>query len=197
LKPAVGVVRLDDRFRFEFPQITEPFPLVWGVGEELVFRMGLARGEGAFGGTVGVLPIVDGAEGPSFNLSICSSIDHPMTFDEKGYHRIEVVYDSADARVTAFEAVIKIVDYREEVNDLFNEEFEEYEGLREEIKTHFTAREFMHSILKGLSDRFHAPLNEMVGIFEIADYSLHEIRRREYERFYAARHEFEEMKVGS
>jgi len=197
LKQVVGILRQDDRFHFEFPQFSDPFPLVWGKGEELVFRMGLVAGRETFGGSVGVLLMVDEAEGPSFDLSTSSSVDHSLTFHEKGYHSIKVVFSAEGARVTACEALVKIVDYREEVNDLFNEEFEGYRNLREEIETHFTAREFMRSMLKGLSNRFYAPLNEMVSIFEIADYSLHDVRRSDYERFYAARQEFEEMKVGN
>ncbi|MDH5703854.1 MAG: hypothetical protein OEY99_06535 [Aigarchaeota archaeon] len=195
-RPVAGIIRSDERLLFQFPQIIDPFPLVWGIEEELVVRLGLSGDGGAPGESADVQLIVDDVEGPVYKLTVDHSIDHLLTFDEKCYHRIKALFVDCDALEATCEAVIKIVDYREEVNDLFNEEFEGYRSVKEEIKTHFTAREFMHTILRGLSEKFRDPLNEMVTVFEIADYSLHDIRRREYERFYSARNEFEGMKFG-
>jgi len=195
-RQVVGIIRSNERLLFEFPQIVDPFPFVWEVGDGLVVRLGLSKVGGEYEESSEVQLVVDDVEGPNFALVVDKYIDHTLTFTEKGYHRIKAQFLGVDTSEAACEAVVKIVDYREEVNHLFNDEFEEYKGTREEIKTHFTAREFMHTILEGLSDKFHGPLNEMVTVFEIADYSLHDIRRREYERFYAARREFEGMKIG-
>lgn len=190
--PYPSIVSVDEKFWFDFPQIVDPFPLVWGLSEELVFRVGLAENEE----TVNVQIVVDEIEGPSFDLSGGGRFDHTLSFNEKGYHEIKVVLDADDAHETVCKAIIRIVVYREEVNDLFNKEFEKYEETSEDVKRHFTAREFMRSILGRLPDGSYGLLNEMVSIFEIADYSLHDVTRREYERFYVAKHEFEGMKVG-
>ncbi|MBA7475977.1 hypothetical protein ES707_11352 [subsurface metagenome] len=190
--PYPGIVSVDEKFWFDFPQIVDPFPLVWGLGEELVFRVGLAENEE----TVNVQIVVDEVGGTRFDLSGGGRFDHPLSFNERGYHEIKVVLDADEVPETVCKAIIRIVVYREEVNDLFNKEFEKYEETSEDVKRHFTAREFMRSILGRLPEGSYELLNEMVSIFEIADYSLHDVTRREYERFYAAKHEFEEMKGG-
>jgi hypothetical protein len=189
-----GIHNLDKRFEVEFPQIATSFPMVWGVEEEFVVQLRLVRTLETFGGKLGVTIIVDDEEGHPLTIFSDKTVNYNVVFKKKGSHHLQVVFEDQEI---ACDIVIKIVDYREEVNDLFNDEFEVYRSMREEIKNHFTAREFMHSILKGKSERYYDPLNEMVSVFEIADYSLHPVRRSEYERFVHAKQEFEEIKIGN
>ena len=192
-----GIHKLDQRFHVEFPQIAPSLPMVWGLEEEFIVQLHLEQALETFGGALDVKVIIDGEESPSFTIFADKTVEHPIIFREKGIHRLLVTFRDQENQEIACEAVVKIVDYREEVNDLFNNEFEEYRKRKEEIKNHFTAREFMHTMLQGKSDKYYHPLNEMVSIFEMADYSLHEVRRSEYERFYHAKQEFGEIKIGN
>jgi hypothetical protein len=192
-----GIHKLDQRFHVDFPQIAPSLPMVWGLEEEFIVQLHLEQALETFGGALDVKVIVDGEESPSFTIFADKTVEHPIIFREKGIHRLLVTFRDQENQEIACEAVVKIVDYREEVNDLFNNEFEEYRKRKEEIKNHFTAREFMHTLLQGKSDKYYHPLNEMVSIFEMADYSLHEVRRSEYERFYHAKQEFGEIKIGN
>jgi transglutaminase-like putative cysteine protease len=195
---STGIRQLDERFKIEFPQIAASFPVVWGVEEEFIILLGLVKGIETFGGILAVQLIIDSEAGATIALSSEGTVEHSHVFKEKGFHNLQLVFDEEGPPKIAVDTVIKIVDYREEVNDLFNNEFEEYRNLREEIKNHFTAREFMHSVLESVeaSERYYQPLNEMVSIFEIADYSLHDVKRGEYERFLHAKQDFEEIEVG-
>ena len=192
-----GIHNLDERFEVEFPQIATSFPMVWGVEEEFIVQLRLVRTLETFGGKLDVTIILDGEEDYPLTIFSDKTVDYPVIFNRKGSHHLQVVFEDQESQRIACDIVVKIVDYREEVNDLFNDEFEVYRSMREEIKNHFTAREFMHSILKGKSERYYPPLNEMVSVFEMADYSLHQVRRSEYERFIHAKQEFGEIKIGN
>ena len=197
VKLSAGIHNLDKRFSVEFPQISASFPLVWGVNEEFILQLGLVRTLETFGGQLEVRIIVDGEESRPTTVFSDRTVDYSIVFARKGPRHVQVVFEDQEGHEIACEIVIRIVDYREEVNDLFNDEFEEYRRMKAEIENHFTAREFMHKILEGKSESYYPPLNDMVSVFEIADYSLHDVKRGEYERFYHAKQEFGEIKVGN
>jgi hypothetical protein len=180
-----------------FPQIATSFPMVWGVKEEFIVQLHPVGNLETYGGKLDVTIIVDDEESHSITIFSDKNVDYPIVFNRKGYQHLKVVYKGQESQGIACDIVVKVVEYREEVNDLFNNEFEAYRHMREEIKNHFTAREFMRSILEGKPERYYSPLNEMVSVFELADYSLHEVRRIEYERFYRAKQEFGEIKIGN
>jgi len=90
------------------------------------------------------------------------------------------------------ELAVKIVDYREEISDLFNTKFRDARKRFDKIKDNYTARELLGYLKTQTPADTHGALGEMTFIFEEANYSLHLIARESYERFYLAKIEFEE-----
>jgi transglutaminase-like putative cysteine protease len=195
---SAGIKKLDERFLINFPQIAPSFPIVWEAEEKFVIQLGLVQGKETFSGTLDAKLTIESEDVLTTTLYSDRTVEYSHFFKEKGFQEIQLIFEEQGTSKIAIQAIVKIVDYREEVNDLFNDEFEEYRDLRDEIEHHFTAREFMHSILENIeaSERYYGPLNEMVSVFEIADYSLHDVKRDDYERFLYAKNDFEEIKIG-
>ncbi|MCK4583699.1 hypothetical protein KAU18_10390, partial [Candidatus Bathyarchaeota archaeon] len=88
---------------------------------------------------------------------------------------------------------VKIIEYREEIIDLFNTKFRDARKRFDKIKDNYTARELLGYLKTQTPVETHSALEEMTFIFEEANYSLHLIARESYERFYLAKNEFEEV----
>jgi hypothetical protein len=173
------------RLTLRLPQIREPLPYVWGVGEELGVETHAQKLEASFSG-VRVHLTVDGVEHSVPVTGDGGAAVESLVFDEKG-----VVELGASCLVDGERAEVglrlRVVDYREEVIRLFNEEFEGTRARMGLIEDHFTAREFSHRLREATPEEAWGPLDEMVFIFEEADYSTHEIVRAQYEQFYRAK----------
>jgi len=183
-----GKARME--LRLNFPQIRPPLPAVWGVGDSLLVKAQLKSGEGSVEGLTLQVTFQDG-EAKDIDLDDEGGCEMEYTFEEKGPHKVTVRFLGDEGRGAAkAEAELRIVDYREEILDLFNTFSDEHRSSKDEIKDHFTAREAMYVLMKYAPESVHNPLEELTKIFEIADYSTHDIRRGEYERFYVAKEEF-------
>jgi len=176
------------RLTISLPQIQAPFPNVWGVNEELETSVELTT--------------VDGY--PIMNAKINMEIDgepRVVSTGEEGLSSTTTVIPStgslkisASYRVEELntELAVKIVDYREEISDLFNTKFRDARKRFDKIKDNYTARELLGYLKTQTPADTHGALGEMTFIFEEANYSLHLIARESYERFYLAKIEFEE-----
>jgi len=183
-----GKARME--LRLNFPQIRPPLPAVWGVGDSLLVKAQLKSGEGSVEGLTLQVTFQDG-EAKDIDLDDEGGCEMEYTFEEKGPHKVTVRFLGDEGRGAAkAEAELRIVDYREEILDLFNTFSDEHRSTKDEIKEHFTAREAMYVLMKYAPESAHNPLEELTTIFEIADYSTHDVRRGEYERFYLAKEEF-------
>lgn len=183
-----GKTRME--LQLNFPQIRPPLPDVWGVGDSLLVKAQLTSGEGSVEGLMLQATFQDG-ETKDIDLDDEGWGKMEYTFEEKGPHKVTVRFLGDEGRGAAkAEAELRIVDYREEILDLFNTFSDEHRSSKDEIKDHFTAREAMYVLMKYAPESVHNPLEELTTIFEIADYSTHDIRRGEYERFYVAKEEF-------
>jgi transglutaminase-like putative cysteine protease len=168
-----------------FPQISDPFPNVWGVKEPLTIEIELEGIDEPVSPEDFSLRIDDEREislkasGGTF-LSNC-------VFDVKGIHRLKAkFFGNSDFEEVISEVEVKIVDYREEIVDLFNSFFKsaktKFQGVREEM----TPRELQTTLVNQIDASKQEPLETAVSVFEVADYSLHEMARRDYERIYIA-----------
>jgi len=185
---SVGKARIN--IRIEFPQIVPPFPLVWGVDDNLLLKFYISDRDGKPIKDANILLKVDKEES-NFVADKNGVAEVWKTFPQKGLIHIKVSYLwNEDLGKIEKLVDIKIVDYREEIVDLFNEKFEKICVQKKNIEGYFTAREFQ-AILQKEKESTLESLEKMVTIFEFADYSTHGIKRQEYERFYLAKQEFE------
>ncbi len=162
-------------YKLQFPDIGDPFPSLWGAGEPLAIAITDKDGE-----PCEVSIAVDGEEQNRLTLEN-TTINVAMIL-EKGKHRISV---SSAGRETSW-ADIRIVDYREEVVSLFNTMFQSFK-VDHSVIEEMTPRELEQAVIGSLPETKREMLDEAVSVFEIANYSIHHIRRHEYERMYISK----------
>ena len=171
-----------------FPEIASHLPDVWGVGEDLGVLVKLTTPEGE--------PVKDA----SVKLAVKDKVEWLQTeaegetqahlsLPEKGLY--EVTADYAAGKLHASRP-IRVVEYRDEIIDLFNAKFKEAGRRFKALRDNHTAREIMEHLKKETPAQAHGAIGEMVFLFEEANYSLHPVQRGLYERFYKAMTDFEE-----
>jgi hypothetical protein len=170
----------DGDYKIRFPQIREPFPIIWGENETLEV----------------IIESKDGTMDEAV-LDIDGKVTRNVRLDNgrallgiepgKGEHRITVgVKDGADISGPSW-AIIRIVDYREEIVRMFNEMYLNYSSRYEGIGDKMTPRELELAIGLKMPETKRKALDVAVTIFELANYSLHAIRRKDYERMYVSK----------
>ena len=192
-----GRIKTSTQISIEFPNIVSPFPPVWGLNDDILVRTTLMSLEGEqLGGYQLTITIDEKKENVVTNDEGISELT--WKFPTKGLRTIQVEKVEDDEYLGSQQIrEIKIVEYREEIIELYNNLFESHKLIREEIKDYFTARDFMSVMVKYSENLGYNPIDEMITIFEIADYSEHDINRDKYETFYITRERCEEDKNGS
>jgi len=176
----VGPTSHEGDYRIRFPQIREPFPVIWGEDEKLEVVIESKGGE-----TDEVALDVDGKGRTDVRLEDGRALLRLEL--GKGNHRITVDAKGAAGPTAPSWADIRIVDYREEVVRIYNEMYLNYSSRYEGIGDKMTPRELEQAIGPNMPDVKKKALSIAVTIFELANYSLHAIRRRDYERMYLSR----------
>jgi transglutaminase-like putative cysteine protease len=177
----------------DFPQIETPFPDVWRVDEPLEMVVHLADPQG---GELAQKPleIYTGSEliaQLTTDKSGTAELNH--TFNEK--EQYEVIVRAREApgigEVTA-RRTLRIVDYREEIVNLFETLVNWFRDLGIEIDTKLTSREIEYQVLDAGTGIPEKVIDRAVSCFEEADYSLHSITRSNYQDMYLAQREIRE-----
>ncbi|HEY3273111.1 MAG TPA: DUF4129 domain-containing protein [Methanocella sp.] len=160
--------------QLQFPQIHAPFPLTWGAGEPL--ELVIACKEEAIGEA---MLTIDGGEARKVLLE--NGMATVSLKLDKGYHKVTV---SAMAGASPSEdswASVRIVEYREEIVRMFNDMCRRFTPSDD-----LTPRELERSLGAQLPETKQKLLGAAVTTFEQANYSLHEIRRTDFERMYTS-----------
>jgi hypothetical protein len=167
-------------YKIRFPQISEPFPVIWGEGEALEIII-----ECKEGAKDEVVLDIDGKVARDVWLEN-GKAQARLELD-KGDHRITVSAKDGAVSSGSSWADILIVDYREEIVRMFNEMYLNYSSRYKGIGDKMTPRELEGAIGLNLPEAKRKTLGVAVTIFEFANYSLHAIRRRDYERMYLSK----------
>jgi hypothetical protein len=166
-------------FRLQFPQIREPFPLTWGVDEPL--ELIVSREDGA---TVDAVLSIDG-ENRIIRLDNGKAAV-PLKL-KKGGHKVTVGLTGDVVSGNESWANVSIVDYREEVVRMFNDLCLRFLPAPGESGYEMTPRELGLSIGAQLPEAEQKLLDSAVTAFERANYSLHAVRRDDYEVMYTSK----------
>jgi hypothetical protein len=164
----------------EFPHVKEPFPDVWGAREPMRVSVRLERGGRPVEGAA-LRVAIDGEE-KEVRTSASGEWSTECKFD-KGTHRITVEYAEGKTKLKA-EREVRVVDYREEVVGMFNSVVGSFRERGIDTGGDFAPREVQREAEKKIEGIDRKALDELVGVFEIANYSTHEIGRKEYEQAY-------------
>jgi hypothetical protein len=105
---------------------------------------------------------------------------------KKGDHRVTVratadFLPSGDSWVN-----VRIVDYREEIVRMFNEMCRRFTSADDGGGDVLTPRELERSVGARMPETKRRWLDDFVTTFERANYSVHEIRRADFERMYTS-----------
>lgn len=169
--------------RISFPDIRNSFPNVWGVREKLRIEC-LPNGrmrKKAEGSTVELF--VNGKKTvKSVLLEGCATFS--QIFERKGTYQVTArLIDKSQPQTVDAETTLRIVDYREEIVDLYRALLQFIDQKYVEIEDEMTAREIECLLLD--TDKFDAEsLQKVTDCFEKAEYSIHSIERKDYETIY-------------
>ncbi len=177
--PAPAPVSCEGRFQLRFPRIREPFPNIWGADEPL--ELAISCKDEA---TCEVMMSIDGEGARKVLLE-----DGRATVSlklKKGEHKVTVsaVADagpSGDSWVT-----VHIVDYREEIVRMFDKMCRRFMPAGDGAGDELTPRELERSVGAQMPETKRRQLDVVVTTFELANYSVHEIRRPDFERMYTS-----------
>jgi transglutaminase-like putative cysteine protease/5-hydroxyisourate hydrolase-like protein (transthyretin family) len=178
-KPTFGDRELD----IAFPQITHPFPNVWGINETLAINVFLNT-KTPSQGTLALK--VKGIELDSFKIDNTQPVSFSLPRLIKGNNIIIAEYTDNLKEKFKAEREIRIVDYTEEIVAIYKDVFNQQKAKGVPLGEENTPREFQR-INQEFSDSIDKQaLEELVSLFEIADYSLAVLKREHYESMFLA-----------
>lgn len=169
-----------------FPQIKEPLPDVWGTGEEMqaTFRLADETGKGI---SAPLEILFNGEASAALATDDEGNTATVYTFPAKGLYNLTAHYgkETDERKASAFRP-IRIVDYREEIVDLFNKLVAGFRSMGIKVSDEYTPRKIQYLVLNAKTDIPEKALEDAIYCFEETDYSLHQITREHYEKMYLA-----------
>ncbi len=177
----------------ELPQITDPFPDVWGVGEELtiVCRLTDEIGSGLTARPLDIYINHEPIAHPSTGTGGTAELN--QVFPAKGQYELAARFEEGPGLKKASAGrPVRIVDYREEIVSLFDALLNRLRELGMEISEESTPREIENLVRDAKMGIPEKALNDAVSCFEETDYSLHAINRHNYQTMYLAQREIRE-----
>jgi hypothetical protein len=177
--PAPAPDSCEGLFQLRLPQIREPFPLTWGAEEPL--ELVIACKDNAI---CEVMLSVDGEAADKALLE--NGMATTSLKLKKGNHKV-TVSAIARARPSGDSWVnVRIVDYREEIVRMFNDMCPGFRPAAGRVGDEMTPRELERSVGTQMPAVKQRLLDAVVTTFERANYSLHDIRREDYEIMYTS-----------
>ena len=168
----------------EFPDLKPGLPYIWGMGENFRVKIMLSSKESDYT----LIKTLYNDKEDEIKLDENYEIIKLYTFERKGTQAIIFKYNIPDKKICAItKLLLKIVDYREEIVEQFNENFINNISPSENYVSNPTARELLHILRRKLSPVKCEALKNMVHGFEEADYSHHVITRENFEAFYVSK----------
>jgi len=177
----------------EFPQIQRPFPDIWGLEDtlEIVCHLTGQQGDVLAGKPLEVYIGSELITQLTTDKSGTGKLDY--TFTEKGqYEMIVRAKEEPGVKGVSARRTLRIVDYREEIVNLFEALVNWFRNLGIELDMKLTPREIEYRVLnagKGIPEK---DMDKAVSCFEETDYSLHSINRSHYQAMYLMQREIRE-----
>ena len=159
-------------------------PAVWGEGEEVTLLVALSVEDGPGLANSRVELQIPGGERVTLLTNNTGRCSYTWQADLPGDHEFTAEFEESDLYLSSTASVpFRIVNFREEIVRLYND-FAAWAGARVGRTASRTPRE-LEAILytSGEPVDFRA-VDEIISRFEEADYSEHEIGRRQYESMY-------------
>jgi len=169
----------------QFPQVRQPFPDVWGTGYFFEVRSRLLDDDSDGLASTSVSCEIAGSEVQTTQTDAEGYATFRLRFKAPGTYTIRTVFaGNDDYRPSDAQRTLRVVDYREEIVRLFHSYLQQSGAS---IPEETTPREAPRIIRRHVAQVDASALEELVGVFEEADYSTHEMTREQFERAYIAR----------
>ena len=159
----------------DFPQIREPLPDVWGIGDELHISCSIKDGHHE-------------VAAETIEIYLDKNLLSEVQVDESGKgdlaHTIQAKGEyvvGGRLRKSKGERLIRIVDYREEIVNLFNSLLQRVQAGGTDIPSESTPREIQQRLLSAQTGINEKLLEQIMECFEEAEYSQHPMKRYHYE----------------
>jgi transglutaminase-like putative cysteine protease len=188
-EPEVETVAEQIILSIEFPGIVSPLPDVWGAGEELKVICRLQKADGAPMPSR-QLDLLIGKNANRVSTDAGGLVTVQCTFQKKGQYQLVARYSGdTNSEPLITRRTVRIVDYREEIVDLFKSMLEWLRSKGLNLPSKATPREIKQMIFEAKWVVTPAALDNIIVCFEEADYSLHTIERKNYITMYLAQKE--------
>lgn len=188
--PKATIVTMD------FPQATPPMPPVWGVGEPLAILCRLTSEDLAGVADAPLQLEAEGQEATVIRTGEEGRCVAEAVFARKGESAIRCAFQGASGLLPSeASALVRIVDYREEVVELFNGFLAPFRDGPASVPRDATPREAEVVLVSRQLVRDERALDALITAFEEANYSLHPIRRQHYLRAYLALQQLRQKEV--
>jgi len=177
---------IEKRFRLniEFPEISDSLPRVWGIGDKLLIKCVWKNNARTFSCNK-LKIIVDDTSILEREVHEKQYFTVSHTFESKGTHRIvATVYNEASKPLGITEVEIRIVDYREEIIELYHTFLQNLIRSNIIIRESMTPREIEYMLQQIATASPN--VTYIRECFEEAEYSQHPIDRKNYKKIYLA-----------
>jgi hypothetical protein len=182
---ALEVLTGDPRVEILFPQIENPLPPVWGIGEPLTIlcRALIAMPENHIRSDPQIKTSDRALDITTVGFSPVQ-LEH--IFNTKGEIDINIHFGGATDEKIFGTRKIRIVDYREEIVKLFNRLVDSLSAQGIAVDRMMTAREIESQLKEKNPDIAADVMQDIVRGFESANYSLQPVARKIYIDMYLA-----------
>jgi hypothetical protein len=165
----------------EFPQSQPPLADIWGTNEELQMLMRLFDSSGI---SLAARPIEISVDGRRLGRAVTDGIGTAIfkyTFAVQGRYNIGCSFAGDEINGPCSESkMIRIVDFREEAVNLFNNVVRTTKVRGVRITGKLTPREVERIIISSFKDVDKSGLDRFIGYAEEALYSSHDFTRESY-----------------
>ena len=177
---------LKTSLKIEFPQIHSKFPDVWGIGDALEINFILMDSNGNPMADK-PLQIMAGNGQLTITTDKCGIVKIQHIFNEKGEYLFKVKFSGyAKGENIQDERMLRLVDYREEIVNLFKQLTSWLSRFGVIFPSQATPREIQRAALRDKKEIPGESLENTMSYFEEADFSTHAISRNTYEQMYLA-----------
>ena len=159
-------------------------PAVWGEGEQVTVLVALSVEDGPGLASSPVELEIPGNERITLQTDEAGRCGYTWQADVPGDHEFTAYFEESDLYLASTASVpFRVVDFREEIVRLYNE-FVAWAGERIGRTSGRTPRELEALLSTSGEPADFRAVDEIISRFEEADYSEHEIGRRQYESMY-------------
>jgi len=159
----------------------EEMPEIVGIGEDATIRIVISTEDKSFLKSAMISVEITGSEPVILDIDADGAVSIEADSTEPGERHIVARYDGSD-RLAGAESTMTfwVVDYREAISDIYNRFVDQITASGIKLHSQATPREVERTVVTSVPGVDEKLLDDLVSVFEEADYSLHDIFRADF-----------------